>query len=627
MPKLFTPFLALIFSLLLFVSFMAPCYADTPVSLDKFAELPILHDGRIKPLDSFARIELKEFSGKESLDKEPAIGWLARTIFDPAAATNDKIFRITSETTRHALGLEDRKTPLYSFVEISSGLQKTTKLAEDYVSIPQKDQTQEQKDLLSVHDRASEYTSILRSLSALLPLNVSLPPIWEKRAGINPSQDVTYLALKKIEPDIEEALRALIKAKGKNPERYTNAEQGLAMLGLQLRVIGTAGQNNTLFRVIGPLTNTNGADAQTFSSPWAIINEGLATPETVPLLHHWENLATSWQNDDTKKWDATLTTLESAYPNKKLTLEHIYNHFAPFTVAIFVFSLGLVLTCLCFTGISSLFYRAAFLTLTTGVLIQGAGILTRVYLMDRPPVGTLYESLLFVGLVAPLIALTMEWRFRNQIGLLAGAVAGAIIGLLSHSMAGDGDNMKMLGAVLNTQFWLSTHVLCITIGYGWCLVTSLLAHFLLIGNAIGKLPPEKQAQLSSAITILSLFSLLFTTVGTILGGIWADQSWGRFWGWDPKENGALLIVLWLAWLIHGKLAGQISPLLWTAGMGFLSVVVGIAWIGVNLLGVGLHSYGFIEGVFWGLGAFAVIELAVLGACLFSMNKKGDSHAA
>ena len=145
-------------------------------------------------------------------------------------------------------------------------------------------------------------------------------------------------------------------------------------------------------------------------------------------------------------------------------------------------------------------------------------------------------------------------------------------------------------------------------GYGCCLMTSLLAHAWLIRTAMGK----DGRDLVTPVKILALIALLFTAVGTILGGIWADQSWGRFWGWDPKENGALLIVLWLIWVLHGQIGGHLKRSAFMAAMAGLSVVVALAWFGVNLLSVGLHSYGFITGVAAGLGAFCAFEALLIG---------------
>jgi hypothetical protein len=107
--------------------------------------------------------------------------------------------------------------------------------------------------------------------------------------------------------------------------------------------------------------------------------------------------------------------------------------------------------------------------------------------------------------------------------------------------------------------------------------------------------------------------LTLSFVGTMLGGIWADQSWGRFWGWDPKENGALLIVLWCAILFHAKLGKMIGPFGMAAGAALLIIVVMMAWFGINALGVGLHSYGFTDGVLLGLGAYSVAQVAFVAA--------------
>jgi ABC-type transport system involved in cytochrome c biogenesis permease subunit len=122
---------------------------------------------------------------------------------------------------------------------------------------------------------------------------------------------------------------------------------------------------------------------------------------------------------------------------------------------------------------------------------------------------------------------------------------------------------------------------------------------------------------------VSMVALFFAMFGTILGGIWADQSWGRFWGWDPKENGAMLIVLWLLFLLHGRLAGVIKPLGYGVGMVFTNVIVALAWFGVNLLNVGLHSYGFTENIATNLAAFCVSE-TLFAVVLYHFIKVRDA---
>ncbi len=117
------------------------------------------------------------------------------------------------------------------------------------------------------------------------------------------------------------------------------------------------------------------------------------------------------------------------------------------------------------------------------------------------------------------------------------------------------------------------------------------------------------------------FGLLFSFIGTVLGGVWADQSWGRFWGWDPKENGALIIVLWGSLLFHAKLGKMIGPLGMAVGSVLGIIVVMMAWFGINLLGVGLHSYGFTSGVANALTAYVISEAVFLIAALFWIRKK------
>lgn len=593
--------------------------ADRNLPMEAFGRLPILQDGRVKPLDSFARLEILKFSKKETLNDVAPLVWLANSLFNPAEAVDEKIFLVEDAITRHNLGLEERKKPLYSYVELVPGLEKTRTQVAQLMSSVDKNLSPSEKDLLTIHENALEYTHILRSFSSILPLNIDLSSQWRQKADLATTAPVTFSALQKISPEIEDKVKAIIKRKGEDPSKYNKAEQELVTLGWQLKTIADAGNHNTLFRVIP----TGGDDE--FVSPWELINDGKGSPATEQQLQKWIALATAWQTVDVQNWNATLQGLTQN--SHRLNIEVLYNQIAPFQMTILLFAIAFCFSLAHFAGKNKYLYQTGFAFLLLAIFVQCLGLVVRIYIMQRPPVGTLYESILFVGVIAPLVSLFVECRLKNGSGILSGAISGVMLGILGVSLAGEGDNMKVLGAVLNTQFWLATHVLCITIGYGWCLLTAVLAHLILIGKSFSKSTVGTQNELIKTMTTHSLFSLLFTTIGTILGGIWADQSWGRFWGWDPKENGALLIVLWLIWLIHGKIAGQISQLFWICGMAFLSVVVAVAWVGVNLLGVGLHSYGFIEGVFWGLGGFAAFETLFIGCLVYKILQKGRLNLA
>jgi hypothetical protein len=97
----------------------------------------------------------------------------------------------------------------------------------------------------------------------------------------------------------------------------------------------------------------------------------------------------------------------------------------------------------------------------------------------------------------------------------------------------------------------------------------------------------------------------------VLGGVWADQSWGRFWGWDPKENGALLIVLWCAIILHARWGDYIGQRGLMVMAIFGNVITSFSWFGVNMLGIGLHSYGFMQKAFPWLVGFMLSQLALM----------------
>jgi ABC-type transport system involved in cytochrome c biogenesis permease subunit len=171
----------------------------------------------------------------------------------------------------------------------------------------------------------------------------------------------------------------------------------------------------------------------------------------------------------------------------------------------------------------------------------------------------------------------------------------------------------MMRAVLDSNFWLGTHVLTITIGYsGTYLAGAIAIGWVLREHLAPRVDPATGQALSSMVYGVVSFALFFSFLGTVLGGIWADQSWGRFWGWDPKENGALLIVLWNAIILHARWGGYARTRGIMAMAIFGNVITSLSWFGVNMLGVGLHSYGFMDKAFWALAGFCASQLLLIG---------------
>jgi ABC-type transport system involved in cytochrome c biogenesis permease subunit len=256
----------------------------------------------------------------------------------------------------------------------------------------------------------------------------------------------------------------------------------------------------------------------------------------------------------------------------------------------------------------------ALTSLAAAVLV--AAIVWRCILRERPPVTTLYETKLFVTAVGVVVALAIEAIGRKRIALSAAATLG-LLGVFvanSYELLDKRDTMPALVAVLDTNFWLATHVTAITIGYAAGMLAALLASGYLLAKLLRVRRADRAfyASLSRMVYGVLCFGLLFSLVGTLLGGIWANESWGRFWGWDPKENGALLIVISQLVILHARRGGYLREHGVCMAAAFAGTIVAFSWWGVNLLGVGLHSYGFTSGIRTALWSYYAAQWTICG---------------
>ncbi|MEZ6185896.1 MAG: cytochrome c biogenesis protein CcsA [Planctomycetota bacterium] len=304
----------------------------------------------------------------------------------------------------------------------------------------------------------------------------------------------------------------------------------------------------------------------------------------------------------------------------KSALEVSFTHLDPFTHCAVLYLLAFLLCCGSWIGAPRVLLRAALGVAVVALVAHTLGLGARIYLMGRPPVTNLYSSAVFIGWGAVFFALFVERVQRDGLALMACTATAAMSLLIADRLSLEGDTMAVLQAVLDTNFWLATHVVVITLGYSACFLAGLLGiAFVVRGVATQGLDRASARKLTSTIYGVVCFATLFSFVGTILGGIWADQSWGRFWGWDPKENGALLIVLYNAVILHARWAGLARQ----RGLALLAiggnVITAWSWFGTNLLGVGLHAYGFMEGRLFWLLAFVGSQLALIGLGLIPLG--------
>ncbi|HMO84280.1 MAG TPA: cytochrome c biogenesis protein CcsA, partial [Lacipirellulaceae bacterium] len=300
---------------------------------------------------------------------------------------------------------------------------------------------------------------------------------------------------------------------------------------------------------------------------------------------------------------------------RRIAFESWFNHFDPLMICLVFYIVAFVLAAASWLGWFEGLNRTANWLLWLTFALHTFGLICRIYISGRPPVTNLYSSAVFIGWAAVLFALLFEIVYRLGIGNLLAAAIGLptmiIAYYLTFEFANSGDTFGVMQAVLDTNFWLGTHVVCISLGY----TTTLLAGFMgaatiLLGLAANVLSADQRRQLARMTYGTLCFAIFFSFIGTVLGGLWADDSWGRFWGWDPKENGALMIVLWNAIILHarwGKFAGERG----VAALAVLgNIVVAWSWYGVNQLGIGLHAYGFTSGLTFWLVTFALSQLAI-----------------
>ncbi|PCI99492.1 MAG: hypothetical protein COB14_06340 [Alphaproteobacteria bacterium] len=614
MPRFFI----LLSALYLFFTIPAQAQDQDIVQLDTsyIARLPILHEGRIKPLDSFARIQLRTFSGKES----GALAWLIETLFDPVRAETRPVLKIINPEILTILHLERRKNKLYSYKEISEVLRTKQKMILSIVGADEADWSVQQRELITLQKNAISLQNLLGSLTLILPLSTTLPDSLPAPFKPYTRRTLSFIETLELQDILQATLKDIIAEKDHNIETYTPAEQALAHLSFTLSLLQETRRNSDVFKVI---PTDNGG----WLSPW----ESLSASENTQLKY-WQDLSAAYYGSDMKTWDDTarnlyihVTSNTAQIRPKALNAEYYYNLYPPFFISFIACLIGMTALITSLFRSNALQMAAASTALLGSFICQLCGIALRIFILDRPPVSTLYETILFASLITTLYALIAYRRDKKILWLWLGLSLAIFLHILGFSHNLNGDSFVMLIAVLNTNFWLTTHVLCITAGYAFCALTSILAHYTLIKSRWngGGIPDNTLFKSTLTAALLALF---FATIGTVLGGIWADQSWGRFWGWDPKENGALLIVLWLIWIIHGRISGQMKQHAVLCGFSYLSVILALSWFGVNLLGVGLHAYGFMDSALWSLGLFIGIESVFVIAVTLPFLKRITPHA-
>jgi ABC-type transport system involved in cytochrome c biogenesis permease subunit len=604
--KWLPPFLMLAMALWFFGNLQAP--ADKDFAYTEFGRLPLTANGRVVPLDSLARNSLLEIREKQTLNTEPwkgwnehprivpATEWLANVMMNPAVADDWPVFRVDNPDLVSLLKLPDKDAAkhsdgkYYSWNQIEPTLDVFEKENERVEKIEAANRTAYENAAVKMHQRLMLYAQLK---NAVQPADAQ---DW-------PAELAAY---EKLIPDGVAAVKAQ-----QGGEEYDKTNFNIFAAFIE-RYQFMASLEPPL--ILPP----DGAHE------WRRMGDALLDaprPNGVPIdnaVRDYAKMAGALAANQPDEFNSALKDYESTLvPAQTRALartraEVFFNQMEPFYNAMVIYVLAGLLAVFSWFNLSETLRRSAVWLVWLAFAIHTTGLIYRMVLEGRPPVTNLYSSAIFIGWGAVLLGLILEKFYKNGIGVVVSAGIGFITLIIAHHLALEGDTMEMMRAVLDTNFWLATHVVAVTTGYASTFVAGFLALIYIVRGVFTKtLDAATGNALARMIYGIVCFATLFSFVGTVLGGIWADQSWGRFWGWDPKENGALIIVLWNALILHLRWGGMIRERgLVVCAIGG-NIVTSWSWFGVNMLGIGLHSYGFTEAAFKWLALFVVSQLGFI----------------
>jgi len=616
MKKLFQkwtpPMLMAIMALWFLGNLQAP--KDKDFAFSEFAQLPVTSNGRIVPMDSVARNALLELREKQTINLEPwkawnekpriisATEWLANVMMNPTVADAWPVFRIDNPDLISLLKLPEKDAAKnsdgkhYSWNQIAVGMDAFDKENDRVQKIDAPERTAYENAVAKMHHRVVLYEQLNNAVQpAMAPDWPTQLADFEKMIPAAVTAAKAQQAGEKYDKDVFDAFAA-----------YIQAFQYMSDLEPPL------------------LLPPNG------TRDWRRMGDALLdVPRGVPIdqaIRDYVKMSAALAANKPDDFNAALRDYRSTLiPSQNQALaktraEVFFNQMEPFYNAMVIYVLAGLLAIFSWFNLSETLRRSAFWLVGLAFLIHTTGLVYRMVLEGRPPVTNLYSSAIFIGWGACLLGMILEKFHKNGIGVVVSSGVGFITLIIAHHLALDGDTMEMMRAVLDTNFWLATHVVAVTVGYASTFVAGFLALIYIVRGLFTKtMDAATGKSLARMIYGIVCFATLFSFVGTVLGGIWADQSWGRFWGWDPKENGALIIVLWNALILHLRWGGMVRERgLVVCAIGG-NIVTAWSWFGVNMLGIGLHSYGFTDAAFNWLVLFVLSQLAFIGLGLLPVK--------
>jgi len=581
---------------------------DTGWAFNAFGSIPVVVDGRHMPMDTHARTVLTLLRGKQEANYEPwksfwekprmagASEWALESMVSPEIADTRPVVRIDNPDVKGLFDLPQEPDKAkqtdgkhFSWSQLQPKWNEFISEVRRASAKESDKQTPYEQALIRLASGAQAYRKMKLTFgpAAVGDLGAGLTD-YQKRIG-----------------EWREAFKASLQGQDYDQQAY-----------------GWGEEQRTSAALIAPREGAEKAGDSKWASPF---DEALALErgEPAPTLAGYADIAKAFRSGDKPGFAAavqshldSIRTKEAfAADLKKASREQLLSFAAPFyygmSIAVFA---ALMAIASWFSPAKLEWMRRSAVQLMVLVLaIHTIGLVVRFMIEGRPPVTTLYTSAIFIGWAAAIFGLLFEKIYPYAIGVVVAAALEFCALFIAHYLhIQDGATFKVLQPVLDTNFWLATHVVMVTLGYAATFVGGFIALIYIVRAAFGgNLTPDLAKALTRMTYAVICFATLFSFVGTVLGGLWADQSWGRFWGWDVKENGALMIVLWNAILLHARWGGLVKErgLMCLAVGG--NIVTAWSWFGVNNLGIGLHSYGFTSGVMIALVVFAVSQVVMI----------------
>ncbi|HEY5296701.1 MAG TPA: cytochrome c biogenesis protein CcsA [Verrucomicrobiae bacterium] len=601
----FPAFLMLVMALWFFGQMQPP--RDRGFAFSEFGKLPVVFNGRLKPMDSLARNSLLQIRQTQTLDLEPwkswhekqkiisAVEWLANVMMNPQVADNWPVFRVDNPDLITFLKLpgknklQEQDGEHFSWNQIAPSLDAFNKENERVEKIESAQRSAYEHAVAKVHERMELYAQLKNTVQPQDSQD------WKSELA----------AYEKMIPAGVAAVRAQQNGKKYDEQTFNQFLEELQRFDFMARLEGP---------LIIPPQNSSGD----WQRAGTILLDAAKDEKISPAMEDYATMAGALKNGKVADFNSALADYRSSLvPNFSRALararaEVFFNQMQPFYHAMVIYVLAGILAIFSWFNLSETLRRSAVWLIALAFLIHTTGLIYRIVLQDRPPVTNLYSSAIFIGWGAVILGLILEKFHKNGIGAVVSAGMGFITLVIAQNLAVDGDTMEMMRAVLDTNFWLATHVVVVTLGYASTFVAGFLGLIYIVRGVFTKtLDGATGRSLARMIYGIVCFATLFSFVGTVLGGIWADQSWGRFWGWDPKENGALIIVLWNALILHLRWGGMIRERGLAVYVIGGNIVTSWSWFGVNMLGIGLHSYGFTDAAFKWLILFVASQIGFI----------------